>query len=124
VLRWHADLVRRHWAYPRRAPGRPRTALAIRALALEMARDNQAGGICGYKVNWQGWDTWWHRRRCGRSSRRGHRSRTPASRAELAGVPDRAGQDDPRAADFFHLDAVFLRRLYVLFFIEHGSRRV
>jgi hypothetical protein len=26
LLRWHADLVRRHWAYPRRAPGRPRTA--------------------------------------------------------------------------------------------------
>ena len=26
LLRWHADLVRRRWTYPRRAPGRPRTA--------------------------------------------------------------------------------------------------
>ncbi len=44
LLRWHADLVRRRWAYPRRTQGRPRTAQAVRALVLEMARDNPAWG--------------------------------------------------------------------------------
>ena len=40
LLRWHADLVRWHWAYPRRAAGRPRTGQSVRALVLEMAWDN------------------------------------------------------------------------------------
>ena len=44
LLRWHANLVRRRWVYPRRSPGRPRTAQAIRALVLEMARDNPGWG--------------------------------------------------------------------------------
>src|SRR6201985_2896635 len=44
LLRWHASLVRRRWTYPRRAPGRPRTAQVIRALVLEMARDNPGWG--------------------------------------------------------------------------------
>ena len=44
VLRWHADLVRRRWAYPRRAAGRPRTVPTVRTLVLEMARDNPGWG--------------------------------------------------------------------------------
>jgi putative transposase len=40
LLPWHAHRVRRHWTYPRRAPVRPRIGPAIRALILEMARDN------------------------------------------------------------------------------------
>jgi transposase len=44
LLRWHASLIRRRRTYPRRAPGRPRTAQAIRALVLEMVRDNPGWG--------------------------------------------------------------------------------
>jgi putative transposase len=40
VLRWHAELVRRHWTYRYQTPGRPRTGPAIRRLVLEMARGN------------------------------------------------------------------------------------
>jgi len=59
LLRWHADLVRRRWAYPRRAPGRPRTAQAMRSLVLEMAHHNRGWGYrrihgeltgLGYKI--------------------------------------------------------------------------
>ncbi|MEO3859557.1 hypothetical protein [Acrocarpospora sp. B8E8] len=40
LLRWHAHLVKRHWIFPHRRPGRPRTAATIRALAVKMAHDN------------------------------------------------------------------------------------
>jgi hypothetical protein len=97
LLRWHAGLVRRRWAYPRRTPGRPRTAPAIRALVLEMAHDNPGWGYrriqgkltgLGYKV---APSTVWQN-----PERGGHRSRTQAVLLYMAGVPGRAGEDDPR----------------------------
>jgi putative transposase len=50
LLRWHAGLVRRHWAYPRRAPGRPRTDRTVRSLVLEMARARDGPGQPGLGV--------------------------------------------------------------------------
>ncbi|HEX3955015.1 MAG TPA: hypothetical protein VHZ03_00110 [Trebonia sp.] len=49
MLRWHADLVRWRWTFPRRAPGRPRTGQPVRSLVLEMARDNPSWG---YRRPW------------------------------------------------------------------------
>ena len=124
LLRWHADLVRRHWAYPRRSPGRPGTAASVRALVLEMARDNQG---------------WGYRRIHGELAGLGHKL-APSTVWKIlkdAGIdpaPTRSGQSWRAfleaqakmilATDFFHVDTVFLRRLYVLFVIEHGTRRV
>jgi hypothetical protein len=124
LLRWHAELVRRSWTYRRRTPGRPRTGPAIRRLALEMARDNPS------------WD---YRRICRGLTGLGHKI-APSTTWEIlkaAGidpVPQRAGASWKQflsaqaksiaAVDFFHVDTVFLRRLYVLFVIEHHNRRV
>jgi putative transposase len=124
LLRWHADLVRRHWAYPRRGPGRPGTAPSVRALVLEMARDNPG---------------WGYRRIHGEMAGLGHKL-APSTVWKIlkdAGIdpaPTRSGQSwrafleaqakTILAVDFFHVDTVFLRRLYVLSAIEHGTRRV
>jgi putative transposase len=124
LLRWHGRLVRWRWTYPRRAPGRPRTAQVIRALVLEMARDNPG---------------WGYRRIHGELTGLGY-TLAPSTVRQIfkdAGIdpaPRRSGQawrafleaqaKTILAADFFQFDTVFLRRLYVLFFIEHGTRRV
>ena len=124
VLRWHADLVRRQWACRRRSPGRPRIAQAIRALVLEMADDNAGWGYrrihgeltgLGYKI---APSTVWQIRTdagIGPAPRRSGQ----AWRAFLAGQATTI-----LATDFFHVDTVFLRRLHVLFFTGHGTRRV
>jgi len=44
LLRWHAQLVARRWTYPHRRPGRPPTPPPIRALVLQMARENPRWG--------------------------------------------------------------------------------
>src|SRR6185369_6321166 len=43
LLRWHAQLVARHWTYPRQ-PGRPPVAQPVRTLVLRMARENPTWG--------------------------------------------------------------------------------
>ena len=113
VLRWHADLVRRRWTFPRRALGRPRTGQSLRSLVLEMARDNPS---------------WGYRRIHGELGCLGHKL-APSTVWRIlkdAGIdpaPTRSGQTwrafleaqakTILAVDFFHVDTVLLRRLYV-----------
>src|SRR5438876_421993 len=44
LLRWHRELVRRKWAQPRQAAGRPPTDGRVRELVLRFARENPRWG--------------------------------------------------------------------------------
>jgi putative transposase len=81
------------------------------------------GRIAGSTVSSPAWGTPSPRRRCGRSSR------TRIDPAPLRAGPSwsqflAAQAKTILAVDFFHVETVFLQRLYVLFFIEHGTRCV
>jgi putative transposase len=124
LLRWHARLVARRWTYPRRQPGRPPTPQPIRALVLRMAQENP---------------TWGYRRIQGELIGLGHQiaAATVWRILKTAGIDPAPRRSGPTwrqfltaqahailAVDFAHVDTVFLRRLYVLIVIEHGTRRV
>jgi putative transposase len=123
LLRWHRDLVRRRWTYPGRR-GRPSVAAEIRSLVLRLAGENSTWGYCrihgelcrlGYRV---GASTVWTILKTGGvdpAPRRSALTWRQFLRAQANGV---------LAVDFFTVDTVLLRRLYVLFAIEVGTRRV
>ena len=64
LLRWHAQLVAHRWTYPRRHPGRPPVTQPVRALVLQLARENPRWDT---RVSWSGSATRWPRQRYGES---------------------------------------------------------
>src|SRR6266536_4101184 len=44
LLRWHRELVRRHWSFPVRPQGRPPLLSQARALVLRLAQENPSWG--------------------------------------------------------------------------------
>jgi putative transposase len=124
LLRWHRRLVRWRWTYPSRG-GRPPVDARVAVLIEQMARENP---IWGYK------------RIQGELLGLGYRVsastvRRVLKRLRIPPAPDRSRSTWRQflqtqaatmlACDFFHVDcAVTLRRFYVFFVIEVGTRHV
>jgi putative transposase len=127
LLRWHRRLVARHWTYPPKinpVGGRPGVASVIGELVIRLARENP---------------TWGHRRIHGELVGLGYRVAAAMvwnvlRRAGLDPAPRRTGPSCSEfcraqaktmlACDLFTVDTVLLRRVYVFFVLEVGTRRV
>ena len=126
ILRWHRDLVRRKWTCPNKNKGgRPATSQEIESLILRLAQENPRWGYSkirgallklSFKVSQP-------------------TIRNILKRHSILPVPVRNGsigwrnlmthyKDQILACDFFTVETVLLQTIYVLFFIELGTRRV
>ena len=123
LLRWHRRLVAKRWTYARQ-PGRPPLRRAIRELVLGLARDNPRWGYqrivgelkgLGFAVSATTVRMWLRKAGVGPASTRGSMTWCDFLRAHRRSM---------LAVDFFTVETMWLQRLYVLFFIELGRRRV
>jgi len=124
LLRWHRRMVAGAWTYPHRGPGRPPLAEDVQQLIVRLATENPRWGYQRIKgellrLNVQVSAT------AIRTARRRH-GLDPAPRRATITWPSFLRQQAAGivACDFFTVESIWLRRLYVLFFIELDSRRV
>jgi putative transposase len=124
LLRWHRELTRRRWTQSNQPSGRPSVERRVRELVLRLTRENPR---------------WGYPRIASELLKLGVRVSPSTVRrlllsAGLKPAPRRTGPSwreflrqqaaSTLACDFFSVETLTLRRYYVLFFIELGSRRV
>ena len=125
LLAWHRKLAGSEYdTSKRRKPGRPPTIPGVGRLVVRLAKENPL---------------WGHRRIHGELAKLGV-TIAPSTVWEIlraAGIDPAPRRSGPTwrqflhaqaagilAVDFLHVDTVLLRRLYVLVFIEHRTRRM
>ena len=125
LLAWHRRLAAKKYdTSKRRKPGRPPASPGVARLIVRLARENPL---------------WGHRRIHGELTKLGV-TVAPSTVWEIlhaAGIdpaPRRTGPGWRQfltaqaagivAVDYLHVDTVLLKRIYVLVFIEHGTRRM
>jgi putative transposase len=125
LLAWHRRLAAgKYDTSTRRQPGRPKVVPSISRVAIRLARENPL---------------WGYRRIHGELTKLGA-AVAPSTVYEIlraAGIDPAPRRSGPTwrqflraqaagilAVDFLHVDTVLLTRLYVLVFIEHGTRRM
>jgi transposase len=126
VLGWHRALVHRRWAAfgRRRGPGRPRIDEECRQVIVRLAKQNPRWGYMrirgellklGFVISASTIRNLLRSYRMPTSPRRSGLSWREFLRAQASAIV---------ATDYFTVDTWNLRRLYVLFFVELGTRRV
>ncbi len=126
VLGWHRELVRRKWAAFGRRPGvgRPRLEPELREVILRMAKENSTWGCVrirgellklGHRVSATAIRQLLRREGVGPAPLRSRLSWRSFLRAQASTIV---------LSDFFSVDTVFLKRLYVLVYMELASRRI
>jgi len=123
LLRWHRRLVAKRWTYARPV-GRPPLRRETRDLVLRLARENPQWGYprivgelkgLGIAVSATSVRAWLRAAGLGPAGKRGKMTWREFERVHRQSI---------LAVDFFTVETIWLQRLYVLFFIELGSRRV
>jgi putative transposase len=124
LLRWHRELVALRWTYPHRRPGRPATPAQVRQLVVRLARENPGWGyrriqgeLVGLGVKLAASTVWMILKEAGvePAPKRLETSWPEFLRRQAASILE---------CDFLTVDTLFLKRFYVLFFIELATRRV